>query len=361
MAGRPSTRHVCTRNLVGEPEKVYDRRARSGRVLPTPDHGMETLRPASLEREARRPSLRETHRSAVMPPELPALLEPRWLDVPPPVPLGVVAPGAPPPAALLRVSSPLPALRAYVRSYLYVEQRDAEIAHTSALASPVLSVTWGGPVRVTTGPDGDRLFPLVALSGASTHGHRMEIGAGVRGFHVRLCLAGAQALLREHATPDSWHDGLPAAFERWADAIVEADSFEARVALTDAFLCARLPTCDVWSSAASGLVERTAGSLSVHALSETLGVSDRTLRRRFHDDTGLGVKTFAQIERYRQAHGYLLRTPGTTWRDVCERYGYADQAHFVRAFHRFTGETPTHWQSDGHVLDIGMGLRDEGA
>ena len=248
-----------------------------------------------------------------------------------------------------------------MRSYLYVEQRDAETARTGALASPVLSVTWGGPVRVPTGPDGDRLFPLVALSGASTHGHRMEIGAGVRGFHVRFCPTGARALLGERPTPDSWAAGLSADVERWAEAIAEAGSFEVRVTLADLLLCSRIPGGDVWSAAASALVARAAGSLSVHALSEALGVSDRTLRRRFHDDTGLSVKTFAQIERYRQAHGYLLRTPGATWRDVCERYGYADQAHFIRAFHRFTGEPPTHWHSEGHALDLGMGLRDEGA
>lgn len=278
-----------------------------------------------------------------------------------PVPFADASLNILPPAALIRVASPHPALGLYVRAYLQVEQQTAETTHIGALPSPVLAVTWGGAVQIRTGLADTYPVPFVSLVGALSRGHTVEIGAGASGFHVRFGPTGARALLGERPVADTWDDGLPAAIVRWAEAIVEAPSFEARVALADAFWRSRLPHVEVWSGTPADLVTSTAGTMAVTALADALGVSARTLRRRFFDDTGLGVKTFAQIERYRQAHGYLLRTPEATWRDVCERYGYADQAHFVRSFRRFTGEAPTRWRPDSHSLDLGMGLRDEGA
>ncbi len=268
------------------------------------------------------------------------------------------------PPALFRMAAPHPGLLPYVRSYIGVEQRREELVAIGALSAAVLQVTWGGRVAMLPRPGESRsagAFPLVSVSGPFTMDHRVRIGAGACGFHVRFTPTGALALLRTRPEHDEWDDEVSAAVTRWAERIVEATSFEARVALADAFWLAQLPASAVWSAAAAGLVVQAGGVLPIYALADTLGVSARTLRRRFADDIGLSTKMFARIEQYRQAHAYLLRTPGATWRDVCERYGYADQAHFIRAFRRFTGESPTHWRAEGHGLDLGMGLRDEGA
>ena len=218
-------------------------------------------------------------------------------------------------------------------------------------------MTWGGPVQVVTA--GSRTLPVVVLFGPSTRAHRATVGVGACGFHVRFTPTGARALLGERAVPDAWDDGLPRAVQRWAEAIAEAPSFQARVALADAFLRSRLPGYGVRSSRAIRLVVRRPAACMA-AVAETLGISARTLRRHVSDDLGIGVKMFSQIERYRQAHGLLLRTPGATWRDVCDRFGYADEAHFVRSFRRFAGEPPTRWSAGDHSFDLGFGLRDEG-
>lgn len=265
-----------------------------------------------------------------------------------------------PPPSSIRLAAPHPALRAYVKAYVGMEQWADETSAVSAIPDPVLMVSWGGAVRPLTGAPGGPLIPFLALAGPLSRGHRVGVEAGATGFHVRFTPTGARALLGERAVADAWTEGLPAAVERWAEAVAEAPSFGARVALADGLWLSRLPGAGAWSDPAVGLITRAAGAQSVGSLADALGVSARTLRRRFFDDVGLGVKTFAQVERYRQAHGHLLRTPGATWRDACERYGYADQAHFVRAFRRFTGEPPTRWRPDGHRIDLGMGLREEG-
>ena len=260
----------------------------------------------------------------------------------------------------VRTSPPHPALAAHVRSYVSTDDpaRGPSAVSLAALPAPVLFITWGGDVQIVTAQA--RTLPAVVLFGPSTHPHHAEIDAGVCGFHVRFTPTGARALLGERATPNAWDDGLPAAVHRWAEAIAEASGFEARVALADAFLCRRLPGYAVRAGPAVSLVAGQAGCASVATVARELGVSERTLRRHFVEDLGVGLKTFAQIERYRQAHGLLLRAPGTSWRDVCERFGYADQAHFVRSFHRFSGMTPTRWRPDEHRFDLGFGLREEG-
>lgn len=270
--------------------------------------------------------------------------------------------GTPTLAAPFRSAAPHPALAGCIRSYLQIEGHCAGTIQVAALHAPLLLVTWGAEVRLRTAVGAaDRPLPLVALAGLTTRVHHSEVGAGACGFHLRFTPTGARALLGERIGSDRWDDGLPADVRAWAEAIADAPDFEARVALANTFWQRRQKVYRVWSAAAVGLVTAQAGCAAVARVAEVLGVSERTLRRRFTDDLGIGVKTFAQVERYRQAHGLLLRTPGATWRDACEWFGYADQAHFVRAFRRFTGVPPTRWQADEHAFDMGFGLREEGA
>lgn len=269
--------------------------------------------------------------------------------------------GPSPTADVIRTVAPHPSLAGYVRSYVSIESHPAGSIQVAAIPTSLLLVTWGGAVQVVTSAAGPRPLPLVALSGPMTRSHRSVIEAGACGFHVQFTPTGARALLGEHAVPDIWEASLPPALLRWAEAVAEAPSVEARVALADAFWRARLPTSEAWSAAAVRRLMQTAGGQTVASLAETLGVSPRTLQRRFATDVGIGVKTFAQVERYRQSHGLLLRAPQATWTDVCTRFGYADQAHFVRAFRRFTGTPPTRWRTDEHGFDLGFGLREAGA
>ena len=259
----------------------------------------------------------------------------------------------------LRSATPHPALAAHVRQYVQVDDHGAGSIILAALPCPLLLVTWGAPVTLATSETAARPLPLVVLTGPTSRVHRSEIGAGACGFHVRFTPTGARALLGERPDADCWDAGVSMAVTRWAEAVVETSSFDVRVALTDAFLRG-LVARPVWSDAAVRAVAAARGAAPVASVAAALGVSARTLRRRFADDVGIGVKVFAQIERYRQTHGFLLRTPRASWREACAGFGYADQAHFVREFHRFSGAPPSQWKDQNRGFDLGFGLRDEG-
>lgn len=69
-------------------------------------------------------------------------------------------------------------------------------------------------------------------------------------------------------------------------------------------------------------------------------ISPRQLRRLFERYIGLNPKTFARIIRFQQTLSAMQRTPRKWWGRVFFDYGYYDQAHFIREFKTFYGDTP---------------------
>jgi AraC-like DNA-binding protein len=81
----------------------------------------------------------------------------------------------------------------------------------------------------------------------------------------------------------------------------------------------------------------------VTELADALGISDRQLRRRFHDAVGYGPKTLDRILRFRR---FVTRAPAVISGDedlarIAADLGYADQAHLSRDCLRLSGMTPT--------------------
>ncbi len=69
-----------------------------------------------------------------------------------------------------------------------------------------------------------------------------------------------------------------------------------------------------------------------------LDVSERTVRRRFLQSTGLTHGAIQQIERAQQAAALLEQ--GEAILDAVHLAGYADQPHMTRSLKRFIGQTP---------------------
>jgi AraC-like DNA-binding protein len=81
----------------------------------------------------------------------------------------------------------------------------------------------------------------------------------------------------------------------------------------------------------------------VGALSQTLGLSDRQLRRRCEAAIGYGPKTLHRVLRF-QRWLRLTRQPGgalTNLAMLALESGYADQAHLTREVRRLAGVSPT--------------------
>ncbi|MFW6085455.1 MAG: helix-turn-helix domain-containing protein [Gemmatimonadota bacterium] len=236
----------------------------------------------------------------------------------------------------------------------------------SATTDPVLNVMLSGSLFVRIG-DGFRL-PPVTIGGAQPAAYALDVSGTWRGFYVRFTTVGPLALLGVddysliESGPRPLHEmvrpELTAAARAWEADLVDADDFEERVVLTSRFLLAhhREPDRRVrLLEAAVEAIDQAGGNVRIGELARGLGVAPSTLRRHF-SVLGMSPKRFACIVRFRRAHEYLRTNPDAGWSDVIGRFGYADQAHFIRDYRRFSGSPPTGWEPAERLVDRRMGI-----
>jgi len=87
--------------------------------------------------------------------------------------------------------------------------------------------------------------------------------------------------------------------------------------------------------------ELLACDLTIVAVADALSMNVRTLQRRLAE-AGVSYRTLLNDCRQEQAKAHLSRCDLPV-SEVSRRLGYSDPAHFVRAFRRWTGVTPTRY------------------
>jgi AraC-like DNA-binding protein len=92
------------------------------------------------------------------------------------------------------------------------------------------------------------------------------------------------------------------------------------------------------------------GLVSVAQLEKETGYSSRWLHAKFSEHLGTGPKNLAEIVRFKQF--YHAYSTGAQWQGLKQHiyHYYHDQSHFIRAFKRFTGTTPTELQNSMNEL-----------
>jgi AraC-like DNA-binding protein len=80
----------------------------------------------------------------------------------------------------------------------------------------------------------------------------------------------------------------------------------------------------------------------VDRLADALGISERQLRRRFHQSVGYGPKTLDRVLRFRRlvAQAQAVSEGDQDLARLAAELGYADQAHMTRDSVRLTGMPP---------------------
>lgn len=87
---------------------------------------------------------------------------------------------------------------------------------------------------------------------------------------------------------------------------------------------------------------------SVQRTADAVGWSTRHLSTRFRGETGLRPVTAARMLRFQHARAMAIQIDGTGWADIAATAGYSDQAHLIREFQSFAGESPTQWAKREH-------------
>jgi AraC-like DNA-binding protein len=223
---------------------------------------------------------------------------------------------------------------------LFVDERDRD-ARGVAIPHPEvhLAVRFGPTTR--SGLD-------VHAVGGRQRVYRKLLRGGQRLVMARLRLGTAQAVLGvpasalvgqvvpleelwSHATTRPLFDRLACARDTSAAAAVLQSAVAGRLAVAEG------PT------ARAQLALDAAGRLasaSVRAVAADLGVSERHLRRVFHETVGMSPKPFARLARFRRALLAARADPRDGWAGIAAGAGYYDQAHLIAEFHAIAGVTP---------------------
>ena len=121
-------------------------------------------------------------------------------------------------------------------------------------------------------------------------------------------------------------------FRTLADLVIEALDHEAPLSL---------PTSEhPIVAAAMAYTKEHLQSVSADDVSRAVAVSERTLRRLFHDELGLSWRTYLLHARMLRAMA-LLASPGQAVQETSTAVGFDSLSSFTRAFTQFAGETPS--------------------
>jgi AraC-like DNA-binding protein len=131
--------------------------------------------------------------------------------------------------------------------------------------------------------------------------------------------------------------------------LAEAGGDAARIEILEAWLrrMVRRATRPQMDAAVSVIV-RSGGRASVDRIAARTGLGVRQIERHFHDQVGLGPKTFSRIVRLQAALARIRQ--GGPLCDVAVACGYYDQAHMARDFRQLAAMSPVVWQAHSGEL-----------
>jgi AraC-like DNA-binding protein len=248
---------------------------------------------------------------------------------------------------------PAPELRPYVERYVVVERHlppgqfvPVQVAPTSTSQLAINCAT------ANLKPDDrgvlDRHY-AAALVGPFTRRHAYQLHGHVHSVVTYFTPIGLHALLGLDLTRFAdetldWASQQPDDARQLIEAVRQAPGHAAKVAQVNEYFLSRLPHATPVDPVISHLTTtiRAQGGRSVlPGLLREVPHSQRTLERLFRRTTGLTLKQFVRITRFLTVRNAIADGRFTNWHDVLHAGGYYDQAHFIKEFARFTGQTPS--------------------
>ena len=123
-----------------------------------------------------------------------------------------------------------------------------------------------------------------------------------------------------------------------------ANTDKLRVKIVEQFLVSQLKDIqtDKLILEAVKLIYQTKGAVRIKELNQKLFISQSPFEKRFRKVVGTTPKKFASIVRFNTVLANLSETKTLT--EICYENNFFDQAHFIKDFKRFTGDTPDNYK-----------------
>ncbi|MEI9908909.1 MAG: helix-turn-helix domain-containing protein [Bacteroidota bacterium] len=240
---------------------------------------------------------------------------------------------------------PCDILKPYVKSFAIQETEDAKTYKVLPGTGLVIGFQYKGKLSRL---DNQKEIVLSAsgVSGLADHYKVFKSSANIGSVLVFFKEAGASIffrqplheLFRESISLDNFM--LRSELLLLEEQLGGAKSDFARIEAVEKFLVARmtLQEPDKLVLAALALIHKNKGNIRIKELIKELHTSQSPLEKRFRQAVGASPKKFASIVRLKNA--ILQYDPAVSLTGLSYEAGFYDQAHFIKEFKTFTGDTP---------------------
>lgn len=132
-------------------------------------------------------------------------------------------------------------------------------------------------------------------------------------------------------------------FREYTSRIRDADSVDEMIRLSEKYLLGNVNRSKMtlyYLNRAAEIIRRKKGLISMEELADKAYISIRQLEREFRQKIGISPKNYMRIARLNEVNRIIGKGRRLPLTDVSYACGYSDQAHFIRDFKHFTGESP---------------------
>ncbi|OQP39833.1 AraC family transcriptional regulator [Niastella yeongjuensis] len=241
---------------------------------------------------------------------------------------------------------PSPALQPYIKNFLIIDCEQGMVNRILPDTSIVIAFRLRGQVSWSDNGGATHSFPQTVISGIRDSSRLVDYAKETTNLLVIFKEGGAAAFfsapLYELGSISVSLDHLIQRSKVCAieEELAAADNNNQRILIVERFLLSELKITqsDALVSEAIQKIKRLKGDIKIKELVAGLPISRDPFEKRFRKITGTSPKHFAAIVRLKSLiENY---TDAISFTEAAYSAGYYDQAHFIKDFRAFTGQTP---------------------
>ena len=151
---------------------------------------------------------------------------------------------------------------------------------------------------------------------------------------------------------DLWGTLADEVYER----LCQAKNTQARFDLLEKYLCRHLSEPPSRHPAIDLSLNYINRGNDIGTVANQIALSQARLIQLFKAEIGMTPKLYSQIQRFQSAVRLMSNNSHNNWADMALACGYYDQAHFINAFQRFSGISPSAYtpQDKEHSSNLAM-------
>lgn len=256
---------------------------------------------------------------------------------------------------------PSPLLRDYVEAFVLIgwkspEGADSPVQRCLPHGTPGLLIHIGQGRSFYMDNEREVIHPEAYFVGVVTEAAQWRMTSGTVKFGVRFTPEGIIRLFEEPlADCYNYFVDADSYFNKKLTSVIsriqDASTDEQRIFVMENYLYNRIRNLETqrnYLAESLRIIRSSAHDLSMKELSKQVFVCERQLQRMFKNSLGVSPKYYQRINRFNKALQFTEAT-GSDWSQVAYSFGYSDQAHYIRDFKEFTGETPVRFFAQGRA------------